>query len=122
MVCQRDEQPMVMPTQPTAQFVVVEADFAFGFLKNDFNRPTHPTDAHQFEQGNADGRIAEVELELAGVLQIAADDQPEFGTRQAVACSTGPRKGKVTADGTLLASFTCAARPPAFGRPGGDWR
>ena len=66
----------MMPAQPTAQFVLVQTDFAFGFFKNDFNRPTHATNTHQFADSNRGGSVAEVEFELAWIIQIAANDQP----------------------------------------------
>src|SRR5688572_13351461 len=46
MMSQRNEQHMVMPTQPTAGFIMVEAEFAFAFFKNDFDRPTHAAETN----------------------------------------------------------------------------
>ena len=58
---------------------MVETDFAFGFFKDGFNRPAHPTQADELTQWRIGGRIAEVIFDHGPVVQIAADDQPEFG-------------------------------------------
>ena len=81
MMSQRDQQHMVMPTQPTAHFVMVKTDFAFGFFENGFDRPTHAADADELDQGCIGRSIAEVKLDDRRVLQIAADDQPDFWAR-----------------------------------------
>ena len=71
MMGQGNEQDMVMPTQPTAGFIMVEADFTFAFFKNDFDRPTHAAETNQVKQGGVCRRVAEVELEFSRVVNIA---------------------------------------------------
>jgi hypothetical protein len=63
MMSQSDQQHMMMPAKPTAHFVMIETDFAFGFFKNDFNGPTHAADAHQLDQGCIGRGIAEAGLD-----------------------------------------------------------
>ena len=36
------QEHMVMPTQPTAGFVMIQTNFAFIFFKNNLNWPPHP--------------------------------------------------------------------------------
>jgi len=55
MMSQRNQQHMMMPTQPAAHFVVVETNLAFSFFENGFNWPTHAADAHEFDQGSIGG-------------------------------------------------------------------
>ena len=50
---QNRERHMVMPTEPTAQFVVVKTDLALAFLEENLDRPTQPTESHQFGEGQA---------------------------------------------------------------------
>ena len=37
MMSQSHQQHMAMPAQPTAHFIVIETDFAFGLFKNGFD-------------------------------------------------------------------------------------
>jgi hypothetical protein len=44
MMSQANEQQMVMPAQPAVRFIVVEAEFAFAFFKDNFEQlhiPVH---------------------------------------------------------------------------------
>jgi hypothetical protein len=43
---------MMLPTQPTAGFIMVETDFTFAFFKNDLDGPTHAAEVHQFQHGD----------------------------------------------------------------------
>ena len=53
VMSQRHQQHMVMPAQPAAHFIVVKADFSFGFFEDRFDWPTHSTDAYEFNQRGA---------------------------------------------------------------------
>ena len=97
-----------MPAQPTAHFVMVKTDFAFVFLKNGFNGPAHPADAHELDQGSFDRGIAKVELDHGRIIQIAADDQPDFGPGKFARDSIRRRKAKSQTIGPLLPSLIVA--------------
>src|SRR6476620_4911138 len=100
---QRDKQKMVMPAQPTAGFIMVKTDFAFSFFKDEFNRPTQAADAQQSKQGDVGGGIAEVKLEFSRIVQITADQQPEFGAGQAVARLDHAQESEIANDGSFAA-------------------
>ena len=63
---QRDQQHVVMPTDPTAHFIMIKTDFAFGFFENCFDGPAHAAEAHELNQGCGGGGIAEIELDFRG--------------------------------------------------------
>jgi len=67
-----------MPPQPTTHFVMIQTDFAFGFFKDGFDRPTHTADPYKLVERCLGGGIAEIVFDDRGILQIAAEDQPEF--------------------------------------------
>src|SRR5712692_8599903 len=69
------KEHVMMPTQPTACFIVVEADLAFAFFKEGFNGPTQTTEADELSYRRGAGRIAEVELNHRWVIEVTADDQ-----------------------------------------------
>src|SRR3972149_7559225 len=114
MMSQCHQEHMMMPAEPTAHFVMVETDFAFGFLKNDPNGPTHAADAHELDQGCIGWGIAEVELDFRWVIQVATDDQPDFGARQVTPRFGDAQEGKVTHDGAFAAFFDGGSAPTFF--------
>ena len=85
MMRQSDQQHVMVPTDPTAHFVVIETDFALRFFENGFDRPTHAADADEFDHGGFGGCVTEVELNLGRIIKIAAQDQPDFRTWQVIA-------------------------------------
>ncbi len=102
---------MVMPTEPTAQFIVVETDFHLARPDDGLYGPTHATDAHQFSRVNVGRGIAEVVFDFAGVIQVAAHDQPEFLARQALPHFDDAQTGKITDQGPFGAFFDLGADP-----------
>ncbi len=68
----------MMPSDPTPHLVLIHADFAFTLFKNGFYRPSHAADPNELRAGRADRRIAEIVFDFGGILQIAANDQPEL--------------------------------------------
>src|SRR5450759_1985763 len=106
---------MMMPTQPAPRLVLVETDFAFGFFKDGFNWPAHPTQAYELNQRRIGGRIAEIVFDHERVVQIAADDQPEFLAGQVVARFSYTQKSKVANNGALTAFFNSGAKPVLWG-------
>jgi hypothetical protein len=40
IMSQRDQQPMLMPSQPTAHLVMIKPNFTFGFFEDGFDRPS----------------------------------------------------------------------------------
>jgi len=51
MMSNRDEEHMMVPTQPTTHLVMVKAEFAFGFFEDGLNWLVHATDPHELAQG-----------------------------------------------------------------------
>ena len=80
---QRNQQHMMVPPYPAPHLVMIHPDFAFGFFKDRFDRPSHSADANELMQRSVEGSIAEKVFDLSRVIQITADDQPEFTGRQA---------------------------------------
>src|SRR5512136_933295 len=111
---------MMMPAQPTARFIVVETDFALAFFEDDLDRPTHAADANQFEQGDVCRGIAEVELEYLRVVQVAADDQPDFLVRQTASAFDHTQESEITDDGAFAAFFDGGTYPDWLGNLGRD--
>lgn len=107
-----------MPTDPTAHFVVIETDFAFGFFEHSFDGPTHAADADQFHQGCVGWGIAEVEFDLGRVVKVTTQDQPEFRAWQVIARFCDAQKGEVTNDGTFAAFFDGCGGPVILGDQG----
>ena len=105
------QRHMMMPTQPTANFVVVETDFTFGFFVNDFDGPTHTANTYKFDQGSVNGSIAKVELDHQRIIQISADNQPDFWTWQASSRLNNSQEGKISYNRTLAAFFDRISRP-----------
>src|SRR5688572_25704274 len=103
VMSQGDKQQMMMPAQPAAGFIMVEAEFSFAFFKDDFDRPAQPTETNQLQQGSIGGGVAEVELEFSRVVQIATDDQPQLRTRQASSTFDDPQESKITDNRTFAA-------------------
>src|SRR3990172_2644841 len=111
VMSQRDQQHMMMPTQPTACFVVVKTDFAFGFFEDGFNRPAHAADAHELAERRIGGRIAEVVFDHRRVIQIAAEDQPELAGGQIAARLGHAQEGKFASNRTFTAFFDDSLTP-----------
>ena len=101
----------MMPSDPTSHLVMIHADFTFGFFEDSFNRPSHSTNPSQLSQWNADRRITEKVFDLRGIVQIAANDQPELTSRQATARFRHTQKCKITNDGTFAAFFDNSPNP-----------
>jgi len=99
---------MVVPAPPRAQFVVVEPDLPFAFLKTRLDGPAHTADADQRGQGGERRRAAQGIRHLDGLLVVpaggnrTADDDPDLGSGQAVAHRHGPDRSKVCDQGALL--------------------
>src|SRR5271169_3745662 len=115
---QRNQQHMMilrehrtLPTLPTAHLVMIHPDFAFGFFKDRFDGPSHSADANELIQRSVDGSIAEKEFDLSRVIQITADDQPEFTGRQTSARFGHAQKCEITNDGTFAAFFDHGLNP-----------
>src|SRR3990170_1074571 len=119
MMSQSNQQHMMMPAKPAAHLVVVETNFSFGFFENGFDRPTHSAEAYKLDQGGLDGSVAKVELDFAGIIQVAADDQPNFRARQISPHFNDPQEGKVTHD-RAFRTFFDGGRAPTFFRDRSD--
>src|SRR5271157_865548 len=102
---------MMMPSQPTAHLVMIHPDFTFGLFKDGFNRPSHTADPDKLFQGNIDGSIGEKVFDLRRILQIAAENQPEFSGGQTRPRFGHAQKCKITNDGTLAALFDHGSNP-----------
>src|SRR3989337_3642167 len=112
------KQHMMMPAQPTAGFIVVESDFALAFFEDDRDRPTHAADAHQIQQREVCRGVAEVDLDLCRVVQVAADHQPDFRTGQAASAFDHAQESEITDNGTFTAFLDGGPCPGWLGNLG----
>ena len=96
MMSQESKQHRMVPAQPTAQFVMVEADLDLIGPEKNFDRPAHAADPHQFSRVKLSWRIAEVVFDFAWVLQVAAHDEPEFLAQQPIPHFDDPQAGEIT--------------------------
>src|SRR3990172_8853702 len=102
---------MMVPSYPTSHLVMIHADFTFGFFKDGFNWPSHSADSDKLTQRSADRSIAEKVFDLRRIIQITANDQPQFSNGQAAARFGHAQKCKITNDGTLAAIFDHGFNP-----------
>jgi len=65
MMSKRDEEHMMVPTQPTTHLVMVKPDFAFGFFEDGLNWLAHTTDPHEIALGRVSRAVAEVLFDQA---------------------------------------------------------
>lgn len=70
MMSERNQEHMMMPSDPTAHLVMIHADFPFGFFKNGSNWPSHSAHSNQLRQWNADRRITEKVFDFRRIIQI----------------------------------------------------
>ncbi len=105
----------MVPSQPTTHLVIVKADFAFGFFEDGFDRPAHPAYAHELAQGRVSRGVAEVVFDHRRIVEIAADDQPEFTCGQVCARLAHAQKGKVANNGAFAAFLDSSSHPIPFG-------
>ena len=75
---------MMMPTRPTADFVMVHAQFGFAFLVGLLDRPAHRGQASQCFQRGVGGRIAPIGFQDGFTPQAATEHEPFFAPWQAV--------------------------------------
>src|SRR5712691_775087 len=115
-VCQGHQGHVMMPTQPRPGFIVVQPDLAFAFFKEAFNRPAQAAEPHQVGQRQLGGSVGEVKLNVGWVVQVAADDQPQVGARQAVAGFDHAQESKITDDRAFAAFLEGGPCPSGNGQ------
>ena len=96
---------MMLPSQPSTNFILIHADFAFGFFERSFNRPAQTTDSDQFLDGASGGSIAQIEFHFGLRSQTAATDQPLTNSWQAVLNGGHTQDGKLCPRGPWLPSW-----------------
>src|SRR4030067_2622396 len=102
---------MMMPSQPTPHLILIHTDFAFGFFEDGFDWPSHPADPHKLIERCVGRSIAEKVFDLRRIVQIAANDQPEFSGGQVATRFSHAQKCKITNDGALAAFFDNGSHP-----------
>src|SRR5687767_1735111 len=93
---QQTQGHMMMPSSPTAHFIIAHTQILFALLKTRLNWPSHPAEASQGGKRDTRRRIAQVGLEFPR-LKLTPQHQAPFRTRQAVAHrdhSQGPKVGR----------------------------
>ena len=90
---------------------MVKTDFAFGFFEDGFDRQTHAADTDKLDQRRVGRCIAEVEFDLGWVMEIAANDQPDFRAWQVSTRFNDPQESEITNDGALGAFFDSSSAP-----------
>jgi hypothetical protein len=66
MITRRDEEYMMVLTQPSMHLVMVKADIAFGYFEDRLIWPMHATDPHKLAQGRVNRIVAQVVFGQAG--------------------------------------------------------
>ena len=120
MVGQDRKSHMVVPTKPTAQFVVVEADLSFAFLEEDLNRPAQAAKTDQLCNGQVSRAITEAVFDLGEVAEIASDHQPEMVGRQAISSLNDAQAGEVADHRSFAALLDGHAHPGRLGNDKGQ--
>src|SRR5271157_205402 len=105
IMSQRNQEHMMMPSYPTPHLVMIHTDFTFGLLEDSFNWPSHSADPDKLTQRSAERSIAEKVFDLSRIIQITANDQPEFIGGQATARFGHTQKCKITNDRPLATFF-----------------
>src|SRR6266540_336677 len=100
-----------MPAAPGACFVVVHTEFALGFLKGTFHRPTHAGHIDQPRLGYVGRGITEIDLEFGTWTEGASKDHPNTIAGSSSALTGGAHKGKVGFNRSLTAILDGAAPP-----------
>ncbi len=70
------ERDMVMPADPAADLIVVQANLALGFQDAGFHRPAHAAQPDQRRQRGVRRRIGKVGLERRCIAQAAPQHHP----------------------------------------------
>ena len=99
---QHRECHVVMPTDPTPHFVVIEPDFALGGLEHLFDSMSFAVSAHQFTQGDLGAGVAQGVFEL----RLAHDpghEQPLFRADLAIEPGANARRHRVDIERAFLA-------------------
>ena len=115
MMSQKDQEHMVMPTYPTTHFIMIQADFAFGFFERGFDWPAHSTDTDELNDRRIRGGVAEVELDDGRILEVTAHDQPDIWSRQVAAGLAQAQKSELTNDRAFAAFLDPGQGPALFG-------
>ena len=74
----------MMPTHPGAGFIMIHADFAFGFFENGFDRPALTTQVSHRPRRDPDWGVAQVILSLGRFRETAPKDGPDPRAGQAI--------------------------------------
>ena len=85
---------MMMPTGPSARFIVVQANFTFGFFHHGLDRPAPTAEARQVDGRTGGRRVAQVVFHFSFQPQAAPNDQPDPRTRQIIPHERDPLKCK----------------------------
>src|SRR5258708_3999871 len=109
-----DQGHVMMPAQPRAGFIMVETDLAFAFFEDGFDRPAQAAQTDKFSQRCGVGCITEVELDYGWVVEVAADNEPEFGTGQTITGLNHAPEGKITHDRPFAAFLDGGPCPGCF--------
>src|SRR3989304_5641662 len=105
---------MMMPTRPSASFIMIQTDLPFAFFQGRFHRPAQPTDADEFTDRTGGGRIAEIELDLRLGAQRTLEDEPDAWTGQGVSNGGHPQKSEFSHQGSLAAFLDHLTDPLQF--------
>src|SRR3990172_6351862 len=102
---------MMMPSQQGPRFIVIHADFAFGFFERSFDRPAQTTDPDQLWNRATRRRIAQIEFQLGLRSQTAATNEPLANGWQAVMDRGHTQEGKICPQRTFAAFMDQATMP-----------
>jgi len=100
---QHTGEHVMVPARVFADFIVVHAEFRFGFLKTLFNRPSDPTEPHKETQWRTHRGVAEVVPVLRMRPQGPLDEQPHRRRGVPLLAQPDPFAGELVGDGAFSA-------------------
>src|SRR5262245_57108661 len=98
MMCQEGQRHMMMPTAPSAGFIMIHPQFAFAFFERSLDRPAQARLAYQISFGNLRRSIAQIIFDLSRITRAAAKDNPHFMARAEATFTYCADKGEVSGD------------------------
>ncbi len=114
-VCHERMRHMMMPTHPTARFVMIHSNLAFAFFQRGLDRPAQSAHPDEFRARAGCRRIAQIELQLGFFPTTATEDNPDPWTGQPRADRGHTQERKVSHQGTFTPFFDAMACPRRLG-------
>src|SRR6266542_3988422 len=109
---------MMVPTEPTACFIVIQTNFAFAFFQSGLDGPAPSAHPNEFRAGAGRRRIAQIEFQFGQRPATAAQDRPDARTWQPGSYRRDTQESKVRDQWTFTPFLDQMARPRGLGQLG----